>query len=75
MLSVELVVTKVERRSKGLEWFKVYFDLSFLSLLVNDNAAVYDKTVLGTLVVVLQQLLSSSYGSEDRLTVHSTFDI
>ena len=64
-LSVELVVTQVERGVDWLERLKVNVDLLLLALIGDDSAAVDDEAVGRNLGVELESVLDRGDGAQD----------
>lgn len=74
-LSVEFVVTEVQRGVDGLERLEVDVDLSLLPLGGQDFTTVDDEPVRRYFVVELEALLGRCDGRQDRLSVNARFDV
>ena len=72
---VELVVTEIERRVDGLEWFEVNVNLPFLSFGGDNFTTVDDQAIRGDLVIELETLLCGCNGREDGKSVDTRLDV
>jgi hypothetical protein len=74
-LSVELVVTQVERGVDGLEGLKVDVNLALLSFRSDNFTTVDDQAIRRDLVVQLETLLGGGNSGQDGQTVHTRLDV
>ena len=74
-LSVELVVTQVQRGVDGLEGLEIDVDLALLSFRGNNFTTVDDQAVGGNLVVQLETLLGRGNGRQHGQTVDTRLDV
>lgn len=74
-LSVELVVTKVERSVDGLERLEINVNLALLSFRCDNFTTVHDKPIGRDLVVKLETLLSGGNGRQHGETVDTRLNV
>ena len=74
-LSVELVVTKVERGVDGLEGLEVNVNLALFSFRSDNFTTVDDQSIWRDLVVQLETLLGGGNSGQDGQTVHTRLDV
>jgi hypothetical protein len=74
-LSVELVVTQVERGVNGLEGLEIDVNLALLSFRSDNFTTVDDQAIGRDLVIQLETLLGGGNSGKDGKTVHTRLDV